>query len=293
VSAELVAAGRTSRVPAALLLVATLVGAPLTGAILGNVVDPGLGALVGVVGFVSLLAFVIVTIARSSSALRRLSPAASQGDVASVLPPARSTLRWVFRGDLRSGALCALALAAEARGDVSAAAELFARAERALPAGLPSRSKGRLGALLASHLALALAALGRVDEARAALGRAHASFRVVPSVLDGLDGLGNVFGVLDWVEPGRDPRALAVLAGMMLAHADGARRDVLDLALNERWNLDRGLLPRERRLATALELRARAELDGGMMRVALDPALAEGEGEWAAGVLGARSASRA
>lgn len=136
-SAELVAAGRTSRVPAALLLVATLVGAPLAGAILGNIVDPGLGALVGVVGFVSLLAFVIVTIARSSSALRRLSPAASQGDVASVLPPARSTLRWVFRGDLRSGALCALALAAEARGDVSAAAELFARAERAPSARCP------------------------------------------------------------------------------------------------------------------------------------------------------------
>lgn len=283
---ELAAVGRTSRAPVAVLTLGAFVFPPILGAVVGNLASEGLGALLGVGSFVALLGFVLFNVATAAGALRPLSSAAMVGDERAVVPPARRVLRFVFRGDMRAAALHALGLLAESRAELAAAAELFARAEKQIPMGMGIGENARVRALVASHLALSLALLGRTLESRQALARAHQAVATGPSAFDGLVQAGAVFGVMRSIEPGRDPRAVAALAGLALAQAEGAHREALDLAMRERWLLDSGLAPRERRLAFTLELRARAALEGGgVMRTADVASDGTPEAAWAEAAL--------
>lgn len=290
---ELARIGRTSRIPVALLTFGTFVAPPVLGGLVGNLVSEGLGAVLGIVSFVGLLGFLVLAIATAAPALRALGPAAMAGDERAVAPPARRVLRFVFRGDMRAAALHGLALLAESRAEIGAAAELFARAEKQIPFGMGLSDNARVRALACGHLALDLALLGRAAEARQALARAHQALATGPSAWDGLAAAGTLFGVMRSIEPGRDPRAVAALAGLALAHLEGANREALDLAMRERWLLDSGLLPRERRLAYGLELRARAALEGGgAMRVAAPAPDGTAEEAWAEAALGRRESTR-
>ena len=227
----------------------------------------------------------VIPIFMAMSRLRGKFPDALTGNAEAVLPAAHSALRWVFRGDIRLSAFFLVGLVAEARGDFADAAQAFDCALRAMPMGNLVVTKRRVCGLAASHLAFCLAGAGRPQEAHAALMRAQQYLMLGPGAFDFMEPLNQGFTTLGSVEPGRDPRAMAALAGVTTAYANGAHRDALDIITREGQALYYGLLPRERALVAALEHRTRASLDAaGAMRGAAELAPSPGSHDeaWAA-----------
>jgi hypothetical protein len=214
-----------------------------------------------------LFILVLVPILTSLGKLNGLGREAIAGDADRVLPAAHSALRWVFRGDIRLSAFFHIGLVAEARGDFGEAAEAFKHALASMPMGNVAKTKRRVGGLAASHLAFCLAGCGRPADARNAIVQAQQFLMIGPGALDFMDSLNAGFTALGEIEPGRDPRAVAALAGAATAYANGAFRDALDIVTREQQTWSYGLLPRERALVAMLDRRARAALEaGGAMR---------------------------
>jgi hypothetical protein len=106
-----------------------------------------------------------------------------------------------------------------------------------------------------------------------------------PGAFDFMDPLNAGFTTLSAVEPGRDPRAVVALAGVVTAWANGAHKEALDIITRDGQALYYGLLPRERALVAMLDRRTRAALDGGgVMRGAAELAVAPASHDeaWAA-----------
>ena len=264
-----------SRAKPLLMLLTMLVFLPLIAlafGLLSMVADVfGLVAVLVLLLDMPVVLLVCIPIFTSLGRLRSLSGAALVGNTDLTLPPAHFALRWVFRGDIRLVAFYTLGLTAESRGDFREAAEAFRCALSSLPMGNVAKARRRVGGLCASHLALCLAALGREHafEARDALMRAQGFLMIGPGAFDFMFDLNASFTSLSELEPGRDPRAVAALAGAATAYVNGAYREALDILGHEQQAIFYGFLPRERALAAALERRARAALDvGGMLRAA-------------------------
>ena len=240
---------------------------------------------VAVLANVAVLLLTMIPILIAMSGLRGKYPAAIMGNTQAVLPGAHSALRWVFRGDVRLSAYYLIGLTAEARGDFADAAEAFQCALRAMPMGNLAVTRRRVCGLAASHLAFCLAGARRPEEAHHALVQAQSYLMMGPGAFDFMEPLNAGFTTLGSVEPGRDPRAMAALAGVTTAFANGAQRDALDIITREGQALSYGVLPRERALVLALERKTRALLDGaGPMRGAAELATSPGNDDeaWAA-----------
>ncbi len=249
--------------------------------------SPVFGVLLAValLANVAALFLTIIPILIAMGGLRGKYPDAIMGNTQAVLPRAHSALRWIFRGDIRLSAFYLIGLAAEARGDFADAAEAFQCALRAMPMGNLAVTKRRVCGLAASHLAFCLSGAGRPQEAHYALTQAQQFLMLGPGAFDFMEPLNAGFTALGSVEPGRDPRAMAALAGVTTAFANGAHRDALDIITREGQALSYGVLPRERALVTSLERKTRALLDGaGALRGAAELAEAPGNNDeaWAA-----------
>jgi hypothetical protein len=255
-----------------LLIILTLfLGLPVATIAFGilSSVSDVFGILAVVTGclFVPLFFFIIIPIVTSLGKLNGLARDAIAGDADKVLPAAHSALRWVFRGDIRLAAFFLIGLVAEARGDFGDAAEAFRHALASMPMGNVAKTKRRVGGLAASHLALCLAGSGRAADARNAIMQTQHYLTIGPGALDFMDSLNSGFTALGELEPGRDPRAVAALAGAATAYANGAFKDALDIITREQQTWAYGLLPRERALVAMLDRRARTALEaGGAMR---------------------------
>jgi tetratricopeptide (TPR) repeat protein len=229
-----------------------------------------------------------VLLIRGSGAAARASAAWLAGDVASAVPLCQSALATVFRADVRARALHVLGLTAEANGDFLEAADLFARAEQTIPAMTAEKYKRHARALMLSHRALALTALGRLDEADFVARRVSAIYATPASTAldiftdDAAFGSFGVGAAMRDLEPGRDPRALVALASAVVLSARGMPREAVDLLARERYVLQHGLLPREKALIASVELRAGTQLGGGPMRL---PGAAAPLDPWAERVL--------
>ncbi len=249
-------------------------------------VSPVFGVLlaVAVLANVGVLLLTMIPILISMGSLRGKYPDAILGNAQAVLPGAHSALRWIFRGDMRLSAYYLIGLVAEARGDFADAAEAFQCALRAMPMGNLAVTRRRVCGLCASHLAFCLSGAGRPQEAAHALMQAQQYLMLGPGAFDFMEPLNAGFTTLGSVEPGRDPRAMAALAGVTTAYANGAHRDALDIITREGQALSYGVLPRERAVVMALERKTRALLDGaGAMRGAAELAAAPGNNDeaWA------------
>ncbi|MFO0546895.1 MAG: hypothetical protein U0271_00840 [Polyangiaceae bacterium] len=202
----------------------------------------------------------------------------------------RRVLGRVFRADHRARALGLLGLVAEARCDFATAAARFEEAEAALPWLAPSAATRRARVLFLSHAALALVALGRLDDAREKLERAERELER-PDRAQRFEWLYDdrrLFGgalsmrlALEHIERDRDAPGLVWLARVFLAVAEGAPGKAQDWLARERGVIQLDLTERERGLARALEQRSALLLGGGPQR---GPLAVEADG-WAAACL--------
>lgn len=236
---------------------------------------PALAALAGFAGFVSLLASTVlqwVYIFGATSRLKRAEERVRQGQIAEGVGLAQWALARVFRGDFRMRAFYVLALAAERAGDFADAAHLFQLAARALPTFAGKSHATRLRALAASHEAFALAACGRDMEAQQALQRAHAALPMLgqTGLLELLDdpvmGPLSLNSTLSEIEARRDPRAVATLAGALLAWKRRDPQRALDAFTGEAQMLGYNTLPHEQLLLARLEASAIGMLGGSQYR---------------------------
>lgn len=284
-----------SRAPAAMVTFGALFLGPALGAAIGLtgalLDDPDLGPFAVIVGFVVFVLAIVpllVVIRVHLGNMRRASGALWAGDTRSCTHACHGVLQWVFRADLRTKAFHLLGLIAEADGQFAAAADLFDRAHRSIPALSAPSWKHRAEAIILAHLAIALVAIGAVDRADGVVQRASRAFALGAGPTDPLSALidepmvgGHSFVE---VEGPRDPRALVTLASALVLAARGRGREAIDLLDRERASLRRGLPPRERGLAAAIERDARALLEPGIMR---QPGQLDAE-PWAAQVLAHR-----
>ena len=167
-------------------------------------------------------------------------------------------LRRVFRADLRCRALHLLGLHAERSCDFAEAADLFARAEAALPAMGAARPRKYARMVMGAHRAFDLLASGQLQAGHAVLGQVANEF-LSPTQAGAFDALldDSAWGMgalslndtLLKIEGGRDPRALLSLGWALCHFARGAREDAMRVLVTERPFLDRGLIPREHALA--------------------------------------------
>lgn len=250
----------------------------------------GLGVLFGIVAFLGGVVAGWVFLLRGASNVKTAGEAWLAGDYARAIALSQSALATVFRADIRTKAFHVLGLSAEANGDFAEALDLFDRVLAMMPAFGTATNKARANVLVHSHRALCLVALGRIEEADAAVR--HASFVFAqPANAGAFDFLVNdeAFGTLGVnkalaeMEPGRDPRALLTLATVVVLSARGMAREALDILERERATVARGLLPREHALFRGAEARARRALAAGVHRVADAPE--EAVDPWAARVL--------
>jgi tetratricopeptide (TPR) repeat protein len=270
-----------TRAAATLLFIVPMLLAPVLGAagvLLGVMLDVvALGVLSALVAFVVFTAVVIAQwafILGSGGQLTRATELWMAGDTRSAVALCHKPLARVFRADVRTRALHVLGLCAEANGDFAEAEDLFAGAVEMIPAMVASKWKRHARVLMLSRRAIALVALGRVDEADALARQASAIFPPAPP--GGLDfitddasfGAVGVAAALRDLEPGRDPRAVLTLACATVLTRRGAAKEALELIDRERWLLDRGLSPRERALIARVERHARGRLEGGPLRAA-------------------------
>lgn len=268
-----------SRVVPAVTLLGPLLGGLLLGAAgvaAGVALDmPAvsvLAALIGLALFASGTIAAWVFLLDGGKGVARAAELWLAGDTPGVELCQRPLAR-VFRADVRMRAFHTLGLIAEANGDFAEAEDLFRRAYDAVPAMAAQRWKRHAQCLMMAHSAIALVAIGRLDEADQ---RARAASALYPPVAGGglLDALGDdtAFGALGIaaalrdLEPGRDPRALVALSSAVVLAARGNARDALELVNRERFCLDAGLLPREKALLANVEARSRGLLPGGAMR---------------------------
>lgn len=250
-------------------------------------------AALALVTFLVSIAAIWALIFAASRRLREAAPGAVHGDFERVRAAAHFVLRWVFRSDFQTRALYMLGLCAEARGDLLEASDLFRRALLMLPVGAAPQRRAAASALLRGHQILALTGLGALDPAAALLRQLHADLQrsttqgALDALLDDGDwGLGavSVNSTLAQLEPGRPPRALAALAGALLAVRRGHAREALDVLAREQASLSGGTLPRERELLAAIDRSARVALSsGGPMRALDVPA---GDSPWTRAMLG-------
>lgn len=186
----------------------------------------------------------------SSTRLRRAEVLVREGNVAHAVGLAQWALARVFRSDFRTRALYVLGLAAERSGDFTDAAYLFLRARQALPLFAGKSHAVRLRALAASHEAFALAASGRDAEAAVALGIAHNALPLLGQrgllelVDDTAFGPFSMNATLFEIEGRRDPRAVATLAGALLAWRRRDPQRALDTFTSEARMLSYNTLPR-------------------------------------------------
>lgn len=272
---------RTRTVPL-LGMLGGMIGLPAFGGLLltvGALLEEPLLAVLGVL--VGVASFALVTVAmwaalfKGLSKLRAAQGYLAQGDLLRAREHAQWPLAWVFRADQRTRAFYTLGQCAELAGDFADAAVLFQEAITSAPAFAVAKIRSRLVAHASSHLAFALAAAGRIDEAKVALTRAHLALRE----LMGPDGaLSALFDDSGWGMgaaslnqtvrdmDGRDPRVFAVLAGAVLAYRANDPQAALDLVMREThaaWSL----LPHENALLARVGDASRAALaQGGAMR---------------------------
>ncbi len=260
---------------------------------------PALAALAVAILFLSVLTATVlqwVYIFGSSSRLRRAEEQVRQGNAALAVGLAQWALARVFRSDFRTRAFYVLGLAAERAGDFADAAYLFRCAMQALPTFAGKSHAVRLRALAASHEAFALAACGRDAEAEAALRVAHGALPLLGQrgLLEALDdtALGplSMNATLFEIEGRRDPRAVATLAGALLAWKRRDPQRALDAFTGEAQMLSYNTLPHEQLLLARLEASSIATLGGAQYRggavvsaAGVDPS-AEA---WVSAVLGA------
>jgi hypothetical protein len=226
--------------------------------------QPAIAAVLGISTFVIFGGIVVllwVWLLTAGRALEHATAAWVAGDDATMVRVARKALSTVFRADIRARAVHILGLAAEQRGDFVAAADLFALADKALPAMAAPVRKRDARLAIGAHRALCLVASGSNAAASRVLDELVAQHgqRGKSGVLDALTddstwGLGAISAndALRKLDGGRDPRPLISLAFALLHHARGAAGEVLRVLGTEQALLERGLLPRELLLAKRL-----------------------------------------
>jgi hypothetical protein len=268
-----------TRLSATALFFGPLVASPVVG-VLGGVVGSALGidAIIVVAILAAVLLFIGAVVAQwvflltGSSSVERASAAVRAGDTTTPLALCHRPLATVFRADVRTGALHVLGLCAQGNADFGEAADLFDRSSRMIPAMAAGKWQRHARVIILSHRAVALVALGRLDEADMIVRQASQLFPPrPPGALDVLtdDAAFGAIGVskaLRDIEQGRDPRALLTLASVAVLAARGMGREAAELIERERYSLNAGLLPRERALVARVEARAHRLLAGGPMR---------------------------
>lgn len=234
---------------------------------------PALAVVLGLGAFAVFLGIVVllwVWLLRAGRELEQATQAWVAGDEATMVRLARRALSTVFRADMRARAVHLLALAAEQRGDFTAAVDLFALAERALPAMAAPVRKRDARLTIGGHRALCLVATGANATAAGELDRLVAEYgqKGKSGLVDALTddstwGLGSISAndAMRKLDGGRDPRPLISLAFALLHHARGARQEVLRVLDAERALLDKGLLARELLLARRLHAAASGQDD--------------------------------
>lgn len=287
-----------SRVVPGIMLLGGVLGGPfvgIVGSILGTALDlPAITALAIALGFFAFLGATIlawVFLLKGSNDLRAASELWLRGNTRDALPLCHRTLGRVFRADLRMRAFYILGLCAEANGDFAEAADLFSTAYESVPAMAAPKWKRHGQCMMLSHRAIALVALGRLDEADMLVRSASALFPTLAThgFMDALTddtgfGAAGVGAALRELEPGRDPRALLTFASVVVLSVRGMVREALELAGREQYSLAAGLLPREKALLAAVDARSRGLLMGGPMRA---PGAPVSHDPWAERVLGA------
>ncbi len=294
-----------SRVGPSLMFFGGLLGVPLLGAlmvVLGAEAElpllAALGVMLGLVAFVGSVVLQWVFIFGAASRLRQGEAAVLRGDTGAATALAHYALERVFRADFRMRAFYTLGLAAERAGHFVEAAELFALAERGLPAMLARVHETRARALCSSHAAFCLAAAGSIPEAASALGRAHALLPQVgrAGTFDGLlddrawgVGAASMNTTVSEIEQRRDVRAVTTLAGALLAFKNGHYPSALDAFAMEgellRWHTQ----PHEQALLSRIEREALARIGGGQYRGGAIVAQPDNlQDSWARAALGER-----
>jgi hypothetical protein len=219
----------------------------------------GMGA-----GCIVLWAFIF----KAQRQLREANDAWLAGDIARAESLAACVVGRVFRPDYHTGAVHMLGLCAEARAEWQDAIEHFKRAQGAAPLLTLPPAKSRARCLAGAHEVIALTALRRTGEARPLYVAACAMYTQSLAPLSPLASFDSAFGaasmhvVLSSIEPSRDPRAVLALAGIFLAHRDGAHRQAIDLVGVESQTLAMRLLPHERALLREIDQSSRRALEG-------------------------------
>jgi hypothetical protein len=251
----------TLRTFAPLLIAAALgVGA----AIAGGARQPAVAGLCAIAALLCFLAGPTLmwrAILKAGRELDRATDAWRAGDARVVIPIAHDVLRTVFRADMRARAFHLLGLAAEQAADFAEAIELFDQAEQAMPAMAAPMRKRDARLLMDAHRALAMTALGRLDQAGGFIARSFADLAqsgqggVIDALTDdGTWGIGSVSmnEVLMKLEGKRPPRALLGLAAAYHSVARGAQREAHQLLSSEGPAMAYGLTPKELAFAHAL-----------------------------------------
>lgn len=295
-----------SRTWPALRLFGGLLGGPVVMGLfiaLGAALDaPWLVAAAGLGILVVILVSVVLqwmAIFGSASRLRRAEASLLVRDGADRTAEAVTLAQWalerVFRSDLRMRALYTLALVAERRADFAEAARLFQLAEGALPTFAGLSHATRLRALTAAHAAFSVAAIGDLPSAGALLARAH---RQLPNLgrtglLEGLDDVSmgplSINATLNEIEARRDPRAVAILAGALLAYRAREPQRALDAFTGEAQLLAFHTLPHEQLFLKRLEAACIAALGGAQYRgaaIVSETASDEASAAWVGRILG-------
>jgi tetratricopeptide (TPR) repeat protein len=258
-----------SRLFPSLLIFGSLLGLPILLVFLASAfgaVD-GLEILAVICGGLALLSFFGAVVAAwalifvTTAKLDKADFALFQGNRGLAMENAQWVLAWMFRSDKRMRAFYMLALVAEQNGDFAEAAAIFAAAQASTPLMAASHHATRARALITGHLALDHAATGDLAGARFQLQRCHAALSDIGkgggifSMLsdDAAFGAAGLNSSLALLEPRRDPRAIAALAGALLAFREGNHYAALDLVTREGTTFAYGLSPQERALLARIE----------------------------------------
>lgn len=255
---------------------------------------PAVGVIAMLLSGFAFFAFAIaawVLIFQARARLRRAEAALYAGDFETATREAAFVVRTVFRSDYQMGALFTLALSAERIGAFAEAGALFQRALEMVPAMAAHGPGRRARALLAAHAAISFAAAHDGPRAHAMLGRCHVELGAMGRPGGAFDALLDdsymgaigINSMLVELENRRDPRPLAVLATMLVAHRNGRSQDALAIHDRDRASIEHGLAPHERQLADRIRDEAmRFTAGAGPHRSA---AQLEAPGGWAALVL--------
>ena len=247
----------------------------VAGSTLESVVIVLLGLFIGGASFTGVTIGMWVALFKGLSKLREAQMYLGQGNTTAARALAQWPLAWVFRADQRTRAFYTLGQCAELDGQFDDAALLFQEAIGSSPAFAVSRIRNHLVAHASSHRAFALAAAGRIPEAKEALGRAH---HALLALMGPQGTLGSLFDDSNWGMgaaslnqtvrdmDNRDPRAFAVLAGVVLAYRANEPQAALDVVSREGralWSL----LPHEAALIKRVQTASQTALaQGGAMR---------------------------